>query len=95
MTEQEPSTSADAALPPEEFERREFLKKAGRYAVVTPPAVTALLVTSMNSDAIAASGGRTVTSGGSGGGMTSSGSGGGKTSIDSGTYTVHGRVIHR
>ncbi|TGQ68272.1 hypothetical protein EN829_017640 [Mesorhizobium sp. M00.F.Ca.ET.186.01.1.1] len=37
--------------------RREFLKKAGRFAVVTPPAVTLLLGTSLNSKAIAKSGG--------------------------------------
>ena len=39
-------------------DRREFLKKCGRFAVVTPPAVTFLLSTSMSSKAIAASGGR-------------------------------------
>ncbi|RWC30030.1 hypothetical protein [Mesorhizobium sp.] len=37
--------------------RREFLKKAGRFAAVTPPAVTLLLGTSLNSRAIAKSGG--------------------------------------
>lgn len=39
-------------------DRREFLKKCGQFAVVTPPAVTFLLSTSMSSKAIAASGGR-------------------------------------
>jgi hypothetical protein len=37
--------------------RRDFLKKAGRFAVVTPPAITLLLGTSLNSKAIAKSGG--------------------------------------
>jgi hypothetical protein len=32
--------------------RRDFLKKAGRFAVVTPPAITLLLGTSLNSRAI-------------------------------------------
>ena len=39
-------------------DRREFLKKCGRCAVITPPAVTFLLSTSMSSKAIAASSGR-------------------------------------
>jgi hypothetical protein len=37
--------------------RREFLKMAGRFAVVTPPAITLLLGTSLNSRAIAGSAG--------------------------------------
>ena len=41
-----------------EDDRREFLKKCGRFAVITPPAVTFLLSTSMSSKAIAASSGR-------------------------------------
>ena len=41
-----------------EDDRREFLRKAGRFAVITPPAVTFLLSTSMSSKAIAASSGR-------------------------------------
>ena len=45
-----------------EEDRREFLKSVGRFAAVTPPAITMLLSTSLTSDAIAASG-----SGGSGG----------------------------
>jgi hypothetical protein len=36
-------------------DRRDFLKTAGRFAIVTPPAITMLLSTSMNSDAIASS----------------------------------------
>ena len=46
-------------LSAEEQARRDFLEKAGRYALVTPPAVTALLSTTMNSPAVAASGGST------------------------------------
>lgn len=40
-----------------ERDRRDFLVKAGRFAVVTPPAISMLLVTSMNSNAVAGSGG--------------------------------------
>lgn len=47
----------------EDQARRDFLKKAGRFAVVTPPAITLLLGTSLNSRAIAHSAG----SGGKGG----------------------------
>jgi len=39
-------------------DRRVFLAKCGRFAVITPPAVTMLLSTSMSSEAIAKSGGR-------------------------------------
>ena len=34
-------------------DRRNFLKSAGRFAAVTPPAITLLLSTSLTSDAIA------------------------------------------
>lgn len=37
-------------------DRRNFLKSAGRFAAVTPPAITLLLSTSLTSDAIARSG---------------------------------------
>lgn len=37
--------------------RRQFLGKAGRFAVVTPPAITLLLGTSLGSQAIAGSSG--------------------------------------
>lgn len=40
-----------------ETDRRAFLKTAGRFAAVTPPAMTLLLSTSMSSPAIAKSGG--------------------------------------
>jgi hypothetical protein len=46
----EPDVSEDQAL-------RAFLRKAGWFAVVTPPAITLLLGTSLNSQAIAASSG--------------------------------------
>jgi len=40
-----------------EQDRRSFLRTCGRFAAVTPPAVTLLLSTSLNSGAIAKSGG--------------------------------------
>ena len=46
--------------------RRDFLKKAGRFATVTPPSITLLLGTSLNSKAIAKSGGSSPGSGGGG-----------------------------
>nr|WP_083219435.1 hypothetical protein [Bradyrhizobium icense] len=55
--------SAREPLESEDQARREFLKKAGRFAVVTPPAITLLLGTSLDSRAIAGSAG----SGGKGG----------------------------
>ena len=42
----------------ENEDRRKFLKARGKFAAVTPPAITMLLSTSLNSDAIAHSGGR-------------------------------------
>jgi hypothetical protein len=47
----------------EKDERREFLKTCGRFAAVTPPAITLLLSTSLTSNAIGASGGRGVSGG--------------------------------
>jgi hypothetical protein len=44
----------------EEDDRREFLKTCGRFAVVTPPAITALLSTSLTSTAVMASGGKVL-----------------------------------
>jgi len=38
-------------------DRREFLAACGKFAVVTPPALTVLLSTSLNSEAVAKSGG--------------------------------------
>ena len=50
----EPAANAEQEL---DADRRKFLAACGRFAVVTPPAVTLLLSTSLNSDAIARSGG--------------------------------------
>jgi hypothetical protein len=38
-------------------DRRKFLATCGKFAVVTPPAITALLSTSLHSTAVAQSGG--------------------------------------
>jgi hypothetical protein len=38
-------------------DRREFLKKCGKFAAITPPTITMLLSTSLTSNAIAKSGG--------------------------------------
>lgn len=38
-------------------DRRAFLQKCGRLAIITPPAISMLLSTSLTSDAIAKSGG--------------------------------------
>jgi hypothetical protein len=38
-------------------DRRKFLASCGKFAVVTPPAITMLLSTSLNSTAVAHSGG--------------------------------------
>jgi hypothetical protein len=46
----EPASSAELEL---DADRRKFLAACGRFAVVTPPAVTLLLSTSLSSDAIA------------------------------------------
>ena len=42
----------------EREDRRNFLRSAGRFAAVTPPAITLLLSTSLTSDAIAGSSAR-------------------------------------
>lgn len=39
-------------------DRRRFLASCGKFAAITPPAITMLLSTSLNSAAIAHSGGR-------------------------------------
>ena len=54
--------------------RRDFLKKAGRFAAVTPPSITLLLGTSLSSAAIAKSGGSSP--GNSGGSTHGNGAGG-------------------
>jgi hypothetical protein len=38
-------------------DRRKFLASCGKFAAITPPAITVLLSTSLTSDAIAHSGG--------------------------------------
>jgi len=65
--------SAREPILSEDQARRAFLKKAGRFAVVTPPAITVLLGTSLNSRAMAHS------AGGGGGGGSYKSSGGGKS----------------
>jgi hypothetical protein len=56
------SDHLDGESQSEELARRNFLKKTGRFAVVTPAAITLLLGTSLSSRAIAGSAG--VTPGG-------------------------------
>jgi hypothetical protein len=48
--------SIDTATPVDD-DRRKFLAACGKFAVVTPPALTVLLSTSLNSSAMARSGG--------------------------------------
>ena len=50
----EPVTNVEQEL---DADRRRFLAACGRFAVVTPPAVTLLLSTSLHSNAIARSSG--------------------------------------
>ena len=54
-----PNASEDSGAGPqsEDQARRAFLKKAGKFVAVTPPAITLLLGTSLGSEAIAASSG--------------------------------------
>ena len=49
-------------------DRRKFLASCGKFAAVTPPAITMLLSTSLNSKAIARSGARGNNGFGNGGG---------------------------
>jgi hypothetical protein len=58
---QTPQISADE-------DRRKFLACCGRFAAVTPPAITLLLSTSLTSSAIARSGGNGNNGRGNGGG---------------------------
>jgi hypothetical protein len=50
MTDKNPNSESDTSL---DSDRRKFLAACGKFAVVTPPAVTLLLSTSLNSEAIA------------------------------------------
>lgn len=70
--------SPNTNLPVEDESRRNFLKKAGRFAAITPPTVTLLLSTSMDSEAIAGSGGKLFPGGGATGGVFPGGGRGGK-----------------
>lgn len=67
-----------AHLDADSEDRREFLKSCGKFAAVTPPAVTLLLSTSLTSAAIAGSNGHVV-HGGNGNG---NGNGGGSRHRD-------------
>jgi hypothetical protein len=49
---------AQRSAMPHDDDRRKFLATCGQFAAVTPPALTLLLSTSLNSEAIASSGGR-------------------------------------
>jgi hypothetical protein len=53
MSHYENSLPADSASE----DRRKFLATCGKFAIVTPPALTLLLSTSLNSTAIASSSG--------------------------------------
>lgn len=55
MSDTEPNEVEETAV--EDEARRDFLKSAGKFAAVTPPAITFLLGTSLGSKAIAASSG--------------------------------------
>jgi hypothetical protein len=61
--------SIDTGTPVDD-DRRKFLAACGKFAIVTPPALTVLLSTSLNSKAIAQSSG--------GGGGQDNGGGGGR-----------------
>ncbi|WP_046119884.1 hypothetical protein [Ensifer aridi] len=74
------SEMQDESLSAGEEDRREFLKSCGRFAVVTPPAVTMLLSTSLTSNAIAKSGG------GGGRPKGNNGYGNGATGTNPGSY---------
>jgi hypothetical protein len=63
MTEINSSPDIDA-----NEDRRKFLASCGKFAVVTPPAITLLLSTSLTSDAIAGSNGKGNNGYGNGGG---------------------------
>jgi hypothetical protein len=56
MAQHKDEPSIDTGTPLDD-DRRKFLAACGKFAVVTPPALTMLLSTSLNSKAIANSGG--------------------------------------
>ena len=41
-----PKETPDVAVPESEVERRQFLRRAGKFAAVTPPAITMMLTAS-------------------------------------------------
>jgi len=61
MTMQTPTAPQQA-----DIARRAFLESCGKFAVVTPPAISLLLSTSLSSPAVAASGGSSSSSAGNG-----------------------------
>jgi hypothetical protein len=65
MTDNDSNSVNDTSL---DSDRRKFLAACGKFAVVTPPAVTLLLSTSLTSEAIAKSGGDSGSGGNDGGG---------------------------
>jgi hypothetical protein len=56
MSSHQDDPSVDTGTPLDD-DRRKFLAACGKFAVVTPPALTVLLSTSLTSKAIASSGG--------------------------------------
>lgn len=70
MTPNQHERSIDTGTPLDD-DRRKFLASCGKFAVVTPPAITMLLSTSLNSTAVASSG-----AGGSSGGRGDRGNNG-------------------
>jgi hypothetical protein len=58
-------------------DRRKFLAACGKFAIVTPPALTLLLSTSLNSTAIAGSSGNNNGNNGNNNGNNGRGNGGG------------------
>jgi hypothetical protein len=63
-------------------DRRKFLASCGKFAVVTPPAITLLLSTSLTSDAIAGSNGKSSRGNNGGGNGGGDGSPNGKEDSD-------------
>jgi hypothetical protein len=71
-----------------EADRRNFLKSCGRFAATVPPAMTVMLATSLNSNAIAKS-----TGAGDSGVHTGGGDSGGGGHADSGIRSGGGDVV--
>jgi hypothetical protein len=77
MVEPHDEPTIDSGSPVDD-DRRKFLAACGKFAVVTPPAVTVLLSTSLTSNAIANSSGGSNGGGQYGGGGNGNGNGGGR-----------------